>query len=336
MIAEHRQTFGTSALCKALGEPRSTWYRTDRVRHLAEVVPPTPRTPSPRKLHPDEEQRVLDLLHSERFMDVSPGEVHATVLDEGRYICSERSMYRILERNHETTQRRQREPRLYACPELLATRPNQVWSWDITKLKGPAKWMYFYLYKILDIFSRYVVGWMIALRELAYLAETLIAESCRKQGILPDQLTLHADRGSPMTSNVVGQLLVGLGVNKSHSRPYVSNDNPFSESAFKTLKYRPDFPERFCSIEDARQFCHTFFAWYNTEHRHSGIEMLTPETVHYGREQHVLIERQKVLSEAFERNPERFVRGVPVVKQLPNAVYINPPKPSPSGLLIVR
>jgi len=335
MIAEHRHALGTSALCESLGEPRSSWYRTDRLKRSTQVPKQTPRTASPRKLLADEEQRTLELLHSERFVDAAPGEVHATLLDEGVYLCSERTMYRILERVGETVERRQHTPRLYACPELIATKPNQVWSWDITKIKGPQTWTYFYLYKILDIFSRYTVGWMIAHRELAYLAEDLIAETCLKQGIEPDQLTLHADRGSSMTSKTVGQLLTDLGVTKSHSRPYVSNDNPYSESAFKTLKYRPGFPERFFSIEEVRQFCKAFFAWYNSEHRHSGIRMLTPESVHYGREKQVLLARQSVLDMAYARHPERFVRGLPTVEPLPKAVYINPPKPALSESLIV-
>lgn len=335
MITEHRHVLGTSALCKALGEPRSSWYRTDRHRRTPHVPNQTLRTPSPRKLHREEEQRTLDLLHSERFVDMAPGEVHATLLDEGLYLCSERTMYRLLKRASETVERRQHTPYAYACPELIATKPNQVWSWDITKLKGPQTWTYFYLYKILDIFSRYAVGWMIAHRELAYLAEDLIAETCLKQEIESGQLTLHADRGSSMTSKTVGQLLTDLGVTKSHSRPYVSNDNPYSEAAFKTLKYRPSFPERFYSIEEARQYCQTFFLWYNTEHRHSGICMLTPETVHYGRENQVLLARQAVLTNAYDRHPGRFVCGLPTVQPMPNAVYINPPKSSLSVLPIV-
>jgi transposase InsO family protein len=234
-------------------------------------------------------------------------------------------MYRILERNNEVVERRQRAPRTYARPELIATAPNQVWSWDITKLKGPAKWTYFYLYKILDIFSRYIVGWMVAYQELASLAEDLIAETYLKHNIEPGQLTVHADHGPSMTSYTVAQLLADLGVIKTHSRPYVSNDNPFSESAFKTLKYRPDFPARFETIEGARDHCRNFVTWYNRDHRHSGIGLLTPETVHYERDDEVLRARQIILQAAFERHPERFVHGVPVVGPLPPAVYINPP-----------
>jgi len=272
-----------------------------------------------------EEQRVLHTLNSERFRDMAPAEVHATVLDEGEYLCSERTMYRILARQGQTTIRRQSPPRHHPRPELLATRSNELWSWDITKLKGPAKWTYYYLYKILDVFSRYVVGWMVAFKESAALAEDLIADTCLKQEIVPGTLTLHADHGSSMTSLTVGQLLADLGVTKTHSRPHVSNDNPFSEAAFKTLKYRPDFPERFTSIEEARAYCLQFFSWYNTQHHHSGIALLTPEQVHYGRYQDVLKGRSDTLAAAFLQHPERFVRGVPSVKNVPSEVWINKP-----------
>ena len=234
-------------------------------------------------LSPEERQKVLDLLHTDRFVDQSPREVYATLLDEGTYLCSVRSMYRVLDEQGEVRERRDqlRHP-VYQPPELLATGPNQVWSWDITKLKGPVKWTYYYLYVLLDIFSRYVVGWMVAHREQASLARKLIEETCEKQTIEPGQLLVHSDRGPSMSSKPVALLLADLGVTKSHSRPHVSNDNPYSESQFKTLKYRPEFPERFGSMEDARGFCQTFFPWYNTEHHHSGIGFLTPEQVHYG------------------------------------------------------
>lgn len=329
MITEHRQSLGTRALCEALGEPRSTWYRHAATPCTDQA--PRPRTPSPRKLREEEEHRIHTMLNSDRFVDVAPAEIFTILLDEGRYYCSERTMYRILERFGETTERRQRPPRDYACPELLATGPNQVWSWDITKLRSCQKWKYYYLYKMMDIFSRYVVGWLLAHEESAELAEDLIAASCEKQKIKPDRLTLHADGGPSMTAKTVKQLLVDLCVQESHSRPYVSNDNPFSESAFKTLKYRPDFPDRFSSIEHARVYCQSFFHWYNTEHRHSGIVMLTPEVVHYRREKDVLAERQRVLDEAFARHPERFARGCPRVPTLPPAVYINPPTLSRSA-----
>jgi len=320
MIEQHRTHVGTQALCEALGEPRSSWYRWRRMRPAAMSV----RT-SPRRLSEAEELAVLAVLNSERFADMAPEEVHAVLLDEGTYLCSERTMYRILQRHGQSAIRRQAAPRQYQKPELLATRPNEVWSWDITKLKGPAKWTYYYLYKIMDIFSRYVVGWMVAFRESAELAEALIADTILKQEIVPGTLTIHADRGSSMTSATVGQLLLDLGVAKTHSRPHVSNDNPFSESAFKTLKYRPDFPERFGSIQDARAFCQHFFVWYNTQHRHSGIAMLTPEQVHYGAYRQTLDDRALTLTKAFLQHPERFVRGLPAVKQPPAEVWINEP-----------
>ncbi len=245
-------------------------------------------------------------------MDKAPTEVYATLLDEGTYHCSVRTMYRILEDAGEVRERRDqaRHPH-YKAPELLATAPNQVWSWDITKLLGPVKWSYFYLYVILDIFSRYVVGWMIAPHESSALAKRLIAETCEKQNVLPGQLTIHADRGSSMKSKPVALLLADLGITKSHSRPHVSDDNPYSESQFKTLKYRPGFPDRFGSIQDARSFCQDFFPWYNCEHRHSGIGLLTPEMVHYGKAELVTSQRRIVLSSALDAHPERFVRGTP-------------------------
>jgi len=269
---------------------------------------------------------VLGQLHSERFQDKPPAQVYATLLDEGTYLCSIRTMYRLREQNQEIRERRNQltHPH-YQKPELLATGPNQVWSWDITKLLGPVKWSYFYLYVILDIFSRYVVGWMVAPEESAALAKRLIGDTCRKQSIAPDQLTLHADRGSSMRSKPVAFLLADLGVTKSHSRPHVSDDNPFSESQFKTLKYRPEFPDRFGSIQDARSFGHYFFPWYNTEHHHSGIGLLTPEMLHHGRAEEVIRQRQDILSQAYERNPERFVRAHPKPPDKPTAVWINPP-----------
>jgi putative transposase len=235
-------------------------------------------------------------------------------------------MYRILDAAHEVKERRNqvRRPH-YAAPELLATRPNEVWSWDITKLLGPAKWTYFYLYVIMDIFSRYVVGWMLAPHESAALAERLIAETCAKHGIQPGQLTLHADRGSSMRSKPVALLLADLAVTKTHSRPHVSNDNPFSEAQFKTLKYSPHFPERFGSLEDGRAFGHDFFRWYNQEHHHSGLGFLTPAIVHYGVAAAVREQRQTVLAAAYAAHPERFVKGRPHPADLPQAVWINPP-----------
>jgi putative transposase len=326
MTAAHQlgQTVGRAAACRALNVPRASLYR--HLRPSEPATPPAPRPSPPRALAPAEQQRILDALHSERFQDKAPNEVFAALLDEGTYLCSVRTMYRILEQAGEVRERRAqlRHPN-YQKPQLLATGSNQVWSWDITKLLGPVKWTYFYLYVILDIFSRYVVGWMVAERESAELAKRLIGETCRKQNIAPDQLTIHADRGTSMTSKPVAWLLADLGVTKTHSRPHVSDDNPFSESQFKTLKYRPEFPERFGSIQDARAFCQNFFPWYNTEHHHSGIGLLTPEVLHYGRADEVIAQRQVILSQAFQRNPERFVRTHPRPPARPTAVWINPP-----------
>jgi putative transposase len=314
---------GQSAACRALGVPRATLYRR--------LQPPVPHgfRPTPgRALDAAERQVVLDHLHAERFCDKAPAEVYATLIDEGTYLCSIRTMHRILAQNGELRERRNqlRHPQ-YKKPELLATAPNQVWSWDITKLLGPAKWTYFHLYVILDIFSRYVVGWMVAGRETAELARRLIAETCDKQGIVAGDLTIHADRGTSMTSKPVALLLADLGVTKTHSRPHVSDDNPYSESQFKTLKYRPEFPERFGSIEDARAFCQGFFPWYNQEHHHSGIALLTPEVLQYGLAGEVIERRQKVLDGAYARNPERFVHNRPQHPPQPTAAWINPPTP---------
>lgn len=321
MINAHKESFSIRALCAALGEPRASWYRSLRPRAGRAV-----ERRSPRRLSFQEERRVLETLNSERFRDMAPGEIYATLLDAGIYLCSERTMYRLLSRHGQNRIRRQSAPREYAKPELLATRPNELWSWDITKLKGPAAWTYYYLYKIMDVFSRYVVGWMVSYRESADLARDLIEETCRKQEILPGTLTIHADNGSSMKSKTLGQLLIDLGVTKTHSRPHVSNDNPFSESAFKTLKYRPGYPGRFGSIEDARLFCREFFAWYNTEHRHSGIAMITPEHVHYNTHQEVIEKRIRTLAAAWKHHPERFVKGKPVVKGVPEEVWINKPE----------
>jgi putative transposase len=296
-------------------------------------VTPTPEEPalpartSPRALSTAERAAVLDVLHSERFLDQAPAEVYAALLDEGIYHCSVRTMYRLLDAEGEIRERRKqaRHP-VYTRPELLAKGPNELWSWDITKLLGPAKWTYYYLYVILDVFSRYVVGWMLATRESAALAERLIGETLDKQGIPAGQLTIHADRGSSMTSKPVAFLLADLGVTKTHSRPHVSNDNPYSESQFKTMKYRPDFPARFGSAEDARAFCGPFFAWYNTEHHHSGLAFLTPEVVHFGQAEELLAARAQTLMAAYRAHPERFVHRPPAPRELPSAVWINPPE----------
>ena len=319
---------GIKPACEALDISRSGFYRREARKNAPPADPKKCPIP-PRALSSDERQGVLDILHCDRFADQAPHQVYATLLDEGEYRCSIRTMYRILDANTEVKERRnQLSHPVYQKPELLATAPNQVWSWDITKLLGPVKWSYFYLYVILDIFSRYVVGWMIAPAESAALAETLIRETCEKQNIEKGRLTIHADRGSSMRSKPVAFLLADLGVTKTHSRPHTSDDNPYSEAQFKTLKYRPNFPERFGCIEDARSFCQDFFPWYNQEHRHTGIGLLTPEALHYGLAEEVRAARAAVLQAAYEAHPERFVRKMPVPPVVPEAAWINKPKPA--------
>jgi putative transposase len=318
---------GIQTACEALGVPRSRLYRE---RQRAKQQRAAKKAVSPRALSEEEQAKVLETLNSKRFSDQAPPEVYAQLLDEGEYLCSYRTMYRILHKHEQVRERRNqlRHP-AYKKPELLAQTPNQVWSWDITKMLGPVKWSYFYLYVLLDIFSRYVVGWMIAMQETAQLAEELVAESCARQGIQRGQLTLHADRGAPMTSKPLAFLLADLGVTKSHSRPSVSNDNPFSEAQFKTMKYRPSYPTRFGSLLDARAWARDFFQWYNFNHHHSGIGLLTPADVHYGRSSEVLLARQTVLERTYQQHPERFVCGLPHPPEVPSAVWINPPKPDP-------
>jgi len=326
-LADHLSPHvGKKAACEAFSLPRATFYRyQSRENRFDDPVQERPVPPL--ALETAERQTVLDILHSERFLDDTPYQIYATLLDEGHYHCSIRTMYRILASEHGCVKERRKHVQRphYVKPELLATEPNEVWSWDITKLKGPAKWTYYYLYVILDIFSRYVVGWMIAHREQAALAKRLIQDSCDKQHIEPNQLTVHADRGSSMKSKVVAHLLSDMGVTKTHSRPHVSNDNPYSEAQFKTLKYCPQFPERFGSIQDARSFCQSFFNWYNKEHRHSGIALMTPEQVHYGMDNAIYQQRTTVLKNAFQRNPNRFKGKLPVPESLPSAAWINKP-----------
>lgn len=295
--------------------------------------PPEPDAPrtikrrSPRALSEEERAKVLPLLDEERFRDLAPAEVYATLLDEGVYVCSERTMYRILDEHRQVRERRnQRRHPKYVAPELMAKKPNQLWSWDITKLKTFVKSQYLHLYVILDVFSRYVVGWMVADRESGELAKALIGQTCARQGIRPGELTFHADNGSAMVAQPVAFLLAALGITKSHSRPHVSDDNPFSEAQFKTLKYRPDFPERFASPEHARAFLRDFFTWYNTRHHHDGLALLTPHDVHYGLVEERLANRARVLDAAYAAHPERFVRRPPKPAPLPEAVWINPPK----------
>jgi putative transposase len=323
-VEELAPIVGTRPACRALGASVATIYRRRR--------PPAPRPARPRPtptraLSEAEREAVLELLHSERFVDSSPAQVYATLLDEGRYLASERTMYRLLAARHGGV--RERRDQLthpaYTKPELLAERPNELWSWDISKLLGPAKWTYFYLYVILDVFSRYAVGWTIQHRESAAVARALIAQATEQQQIERDRLTVHADRGSSMTSKPVAMLLADLGVTKTHSRPYTSTDNPYSEAQFKTLKYRPEFPDRFDSIEHARAFCRQFFDWYNNQHRHSGIGLMTPAAVHHGRAQALHAERARVLEAAYVARPERFVKGAPKPPTLPSAAWINKP-----------
>ncbi|MBD2054884.1 IS3 family transposase [Oculatella sp. FACHB-28] len=312
---------GVAPVCIGLGVSRASYYRKQQPRQQSK-----PKPKPARALSNEERQQILEVLHHDRFLDQSPQEVYATLLDEGTFLCSIRTMYRILADHSEVRERRNqlRHPN-YQKPELLATGPNQLWSWDITKLHGPAKWTYFYLYVILDVFSRYVVGWMVAHRESANLAERLIEQTTLKQQIEPGQLTIHADRGAAMTSKAVALLLSDLGMTKTHSRPHVSNDNPYSEAQFKTFKYQPLFPKQFGSLEDARTFCQTFFQGYNHEHHHSGIGLLTPAMLHYGQAQSVTQHRGQVLQAAYSTHPERFVKGLPLPPAVPTQAWINSP-----------
>lgn len=315
--------------CTALSYPRSSYYRQQQEKGEREAKG---AAPSPRALPVQEREAVRELLNSERFVDSAPRQVYGTLLDEGQYLCSVSTMYRILREHAEVRERRdQKRHPAYKKPELVATAPNIVWTWDITKLRGPVPHVYYYMYTILDLFSRYVVGYMIATRELATLARQLVADSCARQGIVPEQLILHSDRGSAMTSNSLALLLADLGVGKSHSRPYVSDDNPFSEAQFKTMKYRPDYPDRFGGLYDARAWARPFFHWYNYEHRHVSLGLMTPATVHYGLAAELTVRRQAVLAAAYAQHPQRFVNGQPQAPQLPTAVWINPPRKKEEG-----
>ena len=324
-IVELAPSIGTRAACAALGRARASYYR----RHRQSPPPPRPSRaprPQPRALSQPERAEVLGILHQERFVDQAPATIYATLLDEGRYVCSVPTMYRVLRGADEVHERRRQASHPATVkPELVATGPNCVWSWDITKLLGPEKWTYYHLYVIIDIYSRYVPGWLLATRETAELAEHFIAETIRKHNVVADQLSIHADRGTSMASKTVALLLADLGVTKSHSRPHCSNDNPYSEAQFKTLKYRPEFPDRFGSIEDGRTFCRRFFSWYNDHHRHSGIGFHTPADVHYERAECLQLERARVLQTAYAAHPERFVRHLPVPPQLPGVAWINKP-----------
>ena len=324
-VTTHGARGHVEALCASLSVPKASYYRERQRAAHPRVLRPRP-TPA-RALTPVERQQVLAVLHAPRFVDLAPAQVYATLLDEGQYLCAERTMYRVLASQQEVRERRaQRRHPVYTAPELLATAPNQLWSWDITKLKGPTTWSWYQLYVMLDVFSRYVVGWMLAPYESGVLAEDLIATCCVREHIGRDQLTIHADRGPAMIAKPVAHLLSDLGITKSHSRPHVSNDNPYSEAHFKTLKYRPDFPKRFGSLEDARAHLTDFFAWYNIEHRHSSLGLHTPHDVHHCLADARNAARAVVLTTAYRAHPERFVRRAPTPRALPTAAWINPPR----------
>ena len=331
-ISELIALVGVRGACEALGEPQARWYRRHR------QSPPAPRerrvpAPQPRALSEVEREQLRAVLNSEDHVDEAPATVYAKLLDEGTYLASTSTMYRVLHEHDEVHERRRHATHpARVKPELVATKANQVYSWDITKLLGPVKWTYYYCYVILDIFSRYVVGWMLAHAENAELAKALLADTIEKQGITKGQLSVHADNGSPMVAKPVAFLLADLGVTRSHSRPHTSNDNPYSESQFRTMKYRPAFPDRFGSFEDAHAFCQAFFTWYNEEHRHSGIGLHTPSDVHHGRAEAVRARRAEVLDAAYAAHPERFVRKAPTPPALPTTVWINePPKEDEAG-----
>src|SRR5580698_1637210 len=329
-VTELASEVGASAACQALCLPRASYYRVRRKTSFSEET--VSRGLYRHGLRPAERESVLACLHQERFQDRSPAAVYATLLDEGKYLCSIRSMYRLLEKSGASRERRdQLTHPTYKKPELLATASNQLWSWDITKLLGPVKWTYFYLYVILDVFSRYVVGWMVADGESAELARRLIGDTCEKEKVRPGELTIHADRGSSMTSKPVAFLMADLGITKTHSRPHVSDDNPYSESHFRTLKYRPGFPERFGCLQDARSFSQEFFSWYNNEHRHSGLGLLSPAVVHYGLAPETIERRRAVLHAAYSAHPERFVRKPPQPLPAPTDVWINKPQQTPEN-----
>ena len=313
---------GPLAACEAMGVSRATFYRERKPKG-----PSSPRPIPKRALSEEERQAVLAVCHTEEFVDRPPATIQATLIDRGIYLCSTRTMYRILDEAQEVKERRKQATHpVYVKPELCALAPNQVYSWDITDLKGPVRGCRYKLYVTIDLFSRLVVGWTIQHREDEDIAKEFHRQTFIQHGIRPGELTLHSDRGAAMVSRTVNQLLVDLNVTKSHGRPHVSDDNPYSESQFKTLKYSPGFPERFGSIEDARSFCRIYFHWYNHEHRHSGIGMMTPASVHEGRAEAVHAARQVVLDKAFEAHPERFPKGRPKPPALPGPAWINAPK----------
>jgi putative transposase len=316
---------GVARACAALGVPRSSYYRA-RTPTMAKPAPAAERTPHPRALSAEEQEAVRQELNSERFADATPRTTYHRLLREGRVLCHWSTMYRLLQVDDASRERRALRPqRTYAKPELLATAPNQVWSWDITMLRGPRPGVWYRLYVVLDIFSRKVVGWLVAEQETAELAEQFLADACLREGIAPKQLTVHADRGPAMTSQTVADTLDELEVARSHSRPSVSNDNPFSEAHFKTLKYGAAYPDRFTSLQEADVWVEQFVDWYNEEHHHSGIGFLTPNQHHRGEGMAITAQRQAALDAAYAAHPERFVRGRPQAPLIPTAAWINPP-----------
>lgn len=322
-MKELAQNIGERAACRYLGAARATMQRHEK----SAISRPRRSRVAPRRLGADERQAILDLAHSERFADLSVREIFATLLDEGRYVGSVSTWYRVLRAAGETRERRRLATHpARVKPELAATAPGQVWSWDITKLLGPQKWTYFYLYVVLDIFSRYVVAWRLETRESATLAQELFAAALAREGVDPVRLTVHADGGPSMTSKTLTQFFADLGITKSRSRPHVSNDNPYSEAQFKTLKYTPTFPGHFANMQQARDFCRELIHWYNEQHRHTGIALLTPSDVHHGRTHERSNARRLVLLDAWQEHPERFVHGQPQPPKLTPIVYINRPE----------
>jgi putative transposase len=308
--------------CDALGVSRASLYRQTEPPILPSGEP---RPPSPRRLSEAECEAILFALHSEEFVDQPPAETYAALLTRGVYLGSIRTMYRVLAASNEAVERRaQRSPMVHAKPMLEATGPNQVWTWDITKLRGPARGVFYCLYVVLDLYSRMTVGWLLAERESTELASRLFAEIVAREGVEPGALTVHADRGAAMRSDGLAQLLSSLGVDRSFSRPHVSDDNAYSESQFKTLKYQADYPKRFESLQHCRSWCQEFFSWYNDEHHHSGLALFTPADVYYGRVAAVTTERQAALDSAYAAHPERFPNGPPRVNQPRASVAINP------------
>jgi putative transposase len=328
LLEEVSLSYGITTACQALAVPRSWYYRQKAAGGLAQEKSESRSTPK-HALSKAEKARMRRVLNSEQFVDQSPREVYATLLDEGVYLCHWRTMYRILTEHDEVRERRnQRQHPKHSKPQLVASGPNELWSWDITLLAGPARRLFYYLYVILDVFSRLVVGWLVDEGESSELAEMIIAAACNKQNIRRDQLTLHADRGSTMRAKTVAQLLADLGVTKTHARPYTPNDNPYSEAQFKTMKYRPNYPDRFDSLDHARNWARAFFTWYNQKHHHTGLGLMTPAVVHYGQTDEVRAQRQHVLDEAYAAHPERFVKGRPIAPKAPDQVWINPPQPA--------